>query len=65
MKRRDFVKSSLLATSGVLMVNSVLGCANPALETGSLDEIFKGFQNLPVDSKLFVRWWWNGNRLSE
>lgn len=47
------------------MVNSVLGCVNPALESGSLDEIYKGFQNPPVDSKLFVRWWWNGNRLSK
>lgn len=65
MKRRDFVKSSLLATSGALMVNSVLGCVNPALEKGSLDEIYRGFQNPPVGSRLFVRWWWNGNRLSK
>jgi len=65
MKRRDFVKSSLLATSGAIMVNSVLGCVNPALETGSLDEIYRGFQNPPVSSRLFVRWWWNGNRLSK
>jgi len=65
MKRRDFVKSSLLATSGAIMVNSVLGCVNPALESGSLDEIYKGFQNPPAGSRLFVRWWWNGNRLSK
>ncbi len=65
MKRRDFVKTSIAATSGALFVNSFLGCVNPALETGSLDEIFRGFQNPPVDSRVFVRWWWNGNRLTK
>lgn len=65
MKRRDFVKTGLLATSGTIMVNSVLGCVNPTLETGSLDSIFKGFKNPPADARLFVRWWWNGNRLSK
>ncbi len=65
MKRRDFVKSSLLATSGIFMVNPTLGCVNPIVETGSLDEIYRGFQNPPADSQLFVRWWWNGNRLSK
>ncbi len=65
MKRRDFIKNSVVASSGAIFVNSVLGCVNPALEAGSMDEIFKGFQNPPVDSQLFVRWWWNGNRLSK
>jgi len=65
MKRRDFVKTSLLATSGAVFVNSFMGCVNPALEKGSLDEIYKGFKNPPADARLFVRWWWNGNRLSE
>ena len=65
MKRRDFVKTSIAATSGAFFVNSFLGCVNPALETTSLDEIFRGFQNPPVEAKLFVRWWWNGNRLDK
>ena len=65
MKRREFVKTSIAATSGVLFVNSVLGCVNPALETASLDEISQGFKNPPVEAKLFVRWWWNGNRLDK
>ena len=64
MDRRVFVKTSL-AASGAIMINSVLGCVNPVLENATLDEIYKGFQNPPVDAKLFVRWWWNGNRLSE
>ena len=65
MKRRDFVKTGILASSGALMINSVFGCVNPMLENASLDEIYKGFKNPPVDARLFVRWWWNGNRLSE
>lgn len=65
MKRRDFVKTGILASSGALMINSVFGCVNPVLENASLDEIYKGFQNPPVGARLFVRWWWNGNRLSE
>ncbi len=47
------------------MANSVSGCVNPALETGDLDKIFIGFQDPPSDYRLFVRWWWNGNRLAE
>ncbi len=65
MKRRDFVKTSLLAGSGAFMINSVFGSVNPVLENASLDEIYKGFQNPPVGARLFVRWWWNGNRLSK
>ncbi len=65
MRRRDFVKTGMLATSGALFVDSFLGCVHPAIEEKNLDAYFKGFQDPPVDAKLFVRWWWNGNRLSE
>ena len=65
MKRRDFVKNSVLTTSGVFFVNSVLGNVNPVLKTDNVDELFRGFQDPPVDSRLFVRWWWNGNRLEK
>ncbi|MCD4768665.1 MAG: hypothetical protein K8R35_00665 [Bacteroidales bacterium] len=65
MKRRDFVKNSIIASSGALFVNSVLGCINPALKADNIDEFFYDFQNPPVDSRVFVRWWWNGNRLVE
>lgn len=65
MKRRDFVKNSLAATSGAMILNSGGGCTNPEMKTSTLDHIFEGFQNPPVDSRVFVRWWWNGNRLTE
>lgn len=65
MKRRDFVKNSVLTTPGVFFVHSVLGNINPVLRTDNVDELFEGFQNPPVDARLFVRWWWNGNRLEK
>jgi len=63
MKRRDFFRTSLLASSGVLFVDSFLGCVHPAIREGDLDQLFKGFQEPPASSRVFVRWWWNGNRL--
>ena len=65
MKRREFVKSSVIASSGVFFVNSFFGCMNPSLQTNNINEILSGFKNPPCDSRVFVRWWWNGNRLSE
>ncbi len=65
MKRREFVKSSVIASSGVFFVNSFFGCMNPSLQTNNINEILSGFKNPPGDSRVFVRWWWNGNRLSE
>jgi hypothetical protein len=64
MRRRTFFKNSLLVTSGTLFIDSFLGCVNPSLQEGNLDEYFKGFQDPPAGSRLFVRWWWNGNRLT-
>lgn len=65
MKRRDFVKTSVAASSALLFVDSFLGCVNPDIANPGLQEIFKGFNEPPVTSRVFVRWWWNGNRLSE
>ena len=65
MKRRTFFKNSLLVTSGTLFMDSFLGCVNPLLQEGNVDNYFKGFQDPPADSRFFVGWWWNGNRLDE
>ncbi len=65
MKRRDFVTNSILATSGAFFVDSVFGAVNPVLKTDNVDELFRGFQDPPVESRVFVRWWWNGNRLAK
>ena len=65
MKRRDFVKSGTLATTGILVGNTVLGQFNEGLLDQDLEKLYVGFKNPPVESRLFVRWWWNGNRLSK
>jgi hypothetical protein len=65
MKRRDFFRNSLILSSGTLCIDSFLGCVNPLLQNGPVDTYYEGFQDPPSDSRLFVRWWWNGNRLAE
>ncbi len=65
MKRRDFVKTGAIATTGVVLINSYLGCVNQASIEQDIQAIYNGFMHPPVESKLFVRWWWNGNRLAK
>ena len=62
MKRRDFLKTTAVGTVGTLFISSFLGCTDSETLKISLNEHFKQFQN-PLDhARLFVRWWWNGNR---
>jgi hypothetical protein len=63
MKRRNFIKTTAAGTAGLLYVNSFLGCTNSETIATSLEDHFKHFQNPPDSSRMFVRWWWNGNRL--
>lgn len=63
MKRRDFVKTTAVGTAGTLFISSFLGCTDSETLKISLNEHFKQFQNPPDHARLFVRWWWNGNRL--
>src|SRR5690554_1905802 len=46
-------------------IDSMLGCINPEIAGSPLEEYMKGFQHPPVEARLFVRWWWNGNRLDK
>jgi len=63
MKRRDFIKTTAAGSAGTIFINSFLGCTNANTLELSLDEHFRNFQNPPDHARLFVRWWWNGNRL--
>lgn len=65
MKRRDFVKNTMLGSSGVVLMNPLLGCVNSTPKANNLEKYFRGFQNPPANARLFVRWWWNGNRLDK
>src|SRR6056297_2982011 len=64
MKRRTFVKTSLTASAGTVFLKNMTACTLAESQSEYLSEYYKGFKNPPVDSRLFVRWWWNGNRLN-
>ena len=63
MKRRDFVRTTSAGAAGTLYINSFLGCINTESIETSLEKHYKHFQNPPDHSRMFIRWWWNGNRL--
>lgn len=65
MKRREFIKYGVAGTSGVVILGSLAGCDSATSNPDSINQLFAGFQNPPSDARLFVRWWWNGNRLAE
>ena len=46
----------------ILLLALLSGCTsqNGATETGKL---YEGFKNPPAESRPFVRWWWNGNKV--
>lgn len=65
MQRRDFVKAGMVASSGIFFIDSLIGCVNPEVQTLDIRQLFAGFKNPPPDARVFVRWWWNGNRLEK
>ncbi len=65
--RRQFIKlSSLAAVSAPFMVH---GCTMNVPENKSAyissEDLFNLFKNPPNTSRVFVRWWWNGDMLTE
>ncbi|MDR1980977.1 MAG: glycoside hydrolase family 2 [Tannerellaceae bacterium] len=58
--RRTFIKSGLLATAGIPLLQGCVLSENKEVR----DELFELFRNPPGSSKPFVRWWWNGDKLS-
>lgn len=65
MKRRDFIKSGILASSAAFFIDISLGDIDSLGLNKKIDEYLKGFQNPPANARPFVRWWWNGNRLDK
>lgn len=71
MQRRDFIKyGAITAYSGILQIqifhhqiSKLTNFDSPNKENLNFVALFDGFQKPPNTSKLFVRWWWNGNRL--
>jgi hypothetical protein len=58
--RRTFIKSGLIVTAGIPLLKGCILSNN----ADARDELFELFRNPPGTSKPFVRWWWNGDKLS-
>ena len=60
ISRRSFIKSGIVFTAGLPMMQAchLFG------ESSESDELFDLFQNPPATARPFVRWWWNGDKLT-
>ncbi|PIF46693.1 glycosyl hydrolase family 2 [Chryseobacterium sp. 52] len=68
MKRRDFLKQSSLAASGLALANILPSYTYAGLIDESLPQyksLFKIFTNPENQYRPFVRWWWNGNKIEK
>lgn len=61
--RRSFLKAGMVLTAGlpVLRISPVWG---KATQPHTEDKLYSLFRQPPVSAKPFVRWWWNGDKLS-
>ena len=59
--RRDFIKSGIMLTAGLPLLQ---GCSLFTNREKSGAELYEIFRNPPASAKPFVRWWWNGNKLT-
>ncbi|MEF8845056.1 MAG: glycosyl hydrolase [Bacteroidales bacterium] len=66
ISRRNFIRMvslSSLSLASFPMVN--FGCTRPGKQSQQNGALYEIFQNPPNSSKPYVRWWWNGNRLTK
>jgi len=60
ISRRDFIKSGVVLTAGFPFLQSCQSMSN----RDESDELFAIFREPPGKAKPFVRWWWNGDKLT-
>lgn len=67
MKRRNFLIQGSLATSGLVLINSLPSFARHAIVEGSLaqNNLYQLFKNPEINYRPYVRWWWNGNKIEK
>jgi hypothetical protein len=58
--RRKFIKTGLVVAAGIPLLQ---GC-ELSTDKNAKNKLFELFRNPPGSSRPFVRWWWNGNKLS-
>ena len=56
----------MLPHGGLLVLIFLLlaACSRDGNSPGS-DSLYDGFKNPPAESRPFVRWWWNGNKVEK
>jgi hypothetical protein len=63
LSRRSFLKSGMILTVGLPALRPEALFGNNATDAAS-DPLFTAFRNPPVTAKPFVRWWWNGDKVT-
>ncbi|MDR0385246.1 MAG: glycoside hydrolase family 2 [Prevotellaceae bacterium] len=64
VSRRSFIKSGMIVAAG-LPAMRMYSYAGAATDSGAAeDKLFALFRQPPVTAKPFVRWWWNGNKVT-
>jgi len=59
--RRNFIRSGIVLTAGFPLIQSC-NLFTDRKESGV--DLYAIFKNPPASAKPFVRWWWNGNKLT-
>ncbi|ASK30034.1 glycoside hydrolase family 2 [Chryseobacterium sp. T16E-39] len=68
MKRREFLKQTSVAASGLVLLNVLPSYAYGMLKIGSSPyrkSLFEIFSNPENSYRPFVRWWWNGDKIEK
>jgi hypothetical protein len=68
VSRRSFIKSGMILAAGIPALRAyplTAAISNRRQIAGDGDDsLFELFRNPPATAKPFVRWWWNGDKLS-
>ena len=65
LNRRDFIRTGSLSSAGLILSPLLIqGCMPADTFDEGLLELYKGFKDPPMSARPFVRWWWNGDRLT-
>jgi len=62
MKRRNFIKISSIGVSVIPLMGLFQNACTNVAASGNT---FMLFQDPPQSAGVFVRWWWNGNKITE
>jgi hypothetical protein len=64
ISRRSFLKSGVILAVGLPTLRPYALFGNDAAGASASDPLYAAFQNPPVTAKPFVRWWWNGDKVT-